>query len=41
VWRLRRVLQAVDAAEAMEILLKNMNDSQTNAQFLERIAKVG
>jgi transcription termination factor Rho len=41
VWRLRRVLHSVEAAEAMEILLKNMRDSQTNAQFLERIAKVG
>jgi transcription termination factor Rho len=41
VWRLRRVLQAVDSAEAMEILLKNMADSKTNAEFLERIAKVG
>jgi transcription termination factor Rho len=41
VWRLRRVLHSVDAAEAMEILLKNMTDSKTNAQFLDRIAKVG
>ena len=41
IWRLRRVLQAVDAVEAMEILLKNISESKTNAQFLERIAKVG
>jgi transcription termination factor Rho len=41
VWRLRRVLHSVDPSEAMEILLKNMNDSQTNAEFLERIARVG
>jgi len=41
VWRLRRVLHSVDASEAMEILLKNMTDSKTNAEFLDRIAKVG
>jgi transcription termination factor Rho len=41
VWRLRRVLHSVDASEAMEILLKNMNDSKTNAEFLDRIARVG
>jgi transcription termination factor Rho len=40
VWRLRRVLHSVDPSEAMEILLKNMNDSQTNAEFLERIARL-
>jgi hypothetical protein len=31
----------VDAAEAMEILIKNMTDNKTNADFLDRIAKVG
>ncbi len=41
VWRLRRVLHSVDAAEAMEILIKNMTDNRTNADFLERINKVG
>jgi transcription termination factor Rho len=41
VWRLRRVLHSVDAAEAMEILIKNMTDHRTNAEFLDRIAKVG
>jgi transcription termination factor Rho len=41
IWRLRRVLHSVDAAEAMEILIKNMTDNKTNADFLERIAKVG
>jgi transcription termination factor Rho len=41
VWRLRRVLQAVDGAEAMEVLLKNMSETRTNAEFLERIARVG
>jgi transcription termination factor Rho len=41
VWRLRRVLQAVDSAEAMEILLKNVSETKTNAEFLDRIAKVG
>jgi transcription termination factor Rho len=41
VWRLRRVLHSVDASEAMEILLKNMTDSKTNAEFLDRIANVG
>ncbi|MEX0875459.1 MAG: transcription termination factor Rho [Actinomycetota bacterium] len=39
--RLRRVLHSVDAAEAMEILIKNMTDHATNAEFLDRIAKVG
>jgi transcription termination factor Rho len=41
VWRLRRVLHSVQPAEAMEILIKNMTDNRTNADFLERIAKVG
>jgi transcription termination factor Rho len=41
IWRLRRVLHSVDAAEAMEILIKNMTDNKTNADFLDRIAKVG
>ena len=41
IWRLRRVLHSVDASEAMEILIKNMTDNRTNADFLERIAKVG
>jgi transcription termination factor Rho len=41
VWRLRRLLHSVDAAEAMEILIKTMTDHRTNAEFLDRIAKVG
>jgi transcription termination factor Rho len=41
VWRLRRVLHTVDAAEAMEILLKNMNETSKNTEFLDRIARVG
>jgi transcription termination factor Rho len=41
VWRLRRVLHTVDAAEAMEIMLKNMNETNKNTEFLDRIARVG
>ena len=41
VWRLRRVLHSVDGAEAMEILLKNMSETKVNAEFLDRIARVG
>jgi transcription termination factor Rho len=41
VWRLRRVLHSVPAAEAMEILLKNMSETALNSEFLERIARVG
>jgi transcription termination factor Rho len=41
IWRLRRVLHSVDAAEAMEILLKNMNETNKNSEFLDRIARVG
>ena len=41
VWRLRRVLHSVDAAQAMEILIKNMKDNATNADFLTHIANVG
>ena len=41
VWRLRRVLHSVPAAEAMEILLKNMSETSKNSEFLERIARVG
>jgi transcription termination factor Rho len=41
VWRLRRVLHSVDGAEAIEILLKNMNETNKNTEFLDRIARVG
>ncbi len=41
IWRLRRVLHSVDPAEAMEILLKNMQETSRNAEFLDRIARVG
>jgi transcription termination factor Rho len=41
IWRLRRVLHSIDAAEAMEVLLKNMGDTEKNSEFLERIARVG
>jgi len=41
IWRLRRVLHSVDPAEAMEILLKNMQETNKNSEFLDRIARVG
>jgi transcription termination factor Rho len=41
IWRLRRVLHSLDASEAMEVLLKNVSETDSNLEFLARVARVG
>jgi len=38
-WRLRRVLHALDAAQAIELLIDKMKQTTSNAEFLKEIAK--
>jgi transcription termination factor Rho len=38
-WRLRRVLHALDAAQAIELLIDKMKQTKSNAEFLKEIAK--
>jgi transcription termination factor Rho len=38
-WRLRRVLHALDAAQALELLIDKMKQTKSNAEFLKEIAK--
>ena len=38
-WRLRRVLHALDAAQAIELLIDKMKQTRSNAEFLKEIAK--
>jgi transcription termination factor Rho len=39
VWKLRRVLHALDQQQAIELLLDRMKQSKSNAEFLMQIAK--
>jgi transcription termination factor Rho len=39
VWKLRRVLHALDAAQAIDALLDYMKRTKNNADFLKEIAK--
>ncbi|WP_150244871.1 transcription termination factor Rho [Nocardiopsis quinghaiensis] len=39
VWKLRRVLHALDAQQAIELLLDKMKESKSNAEFLLQIQK--
>ncbi|GAA2721769.1 MULTISPECIES: transcription termination factor Rho [Streptomyces] len=39
VWKLRRVLHALDSQQAMELLLDKMKQTKSNAEFLMQIAK--
>ncbi|GGQ56391.1 transcription termination factor Rho [Kitasatospora griseola] len=39
VWKLRRVLHALDSQQAIELLLDKMKQTKTNAEFLMQIAK--
>jgi transcription termination factor Rho len=39
VWKLRRVLHALDQQQAIELLLDKMKKTQSNAEFLMQIAK--
>jgi transcription termination factor Rho len=38
-WRLRRVLHALDPAQALELLIDKMKQTKSNAEFLKEIAK--
>ncbi|MER5637698.1 transcription termination factor Rho [Kitasatospora sp. NPDC002227] len=38
-WKLRRVLHALDAQQAMELLLDKLKQTKSNAEFLMQIAK--
>jgi transcription termination factor Rho len=39
VWRLRRVLHALDSAAALELLIDKVRATKSNEQFLREIAK--
>jgi transcription termination factor Rho len=39
VWRLRRVLHALDAQQALELLLEKMKGTKSNVEFLLQIQK--
>ena len=41
VWRLRRVLLALESAPALELLINKLKDSKSNAEFLAEVAKSG
>jgi transcription termination factor Rho len=39
VWKLRRVLHALDSQQALELLLNKMKETKSNAEFLLQIQK--
>jgi transcription termination factor Rho len=39
IWKLRRVLHALDSQQAIELLLDKMKQTKSNAEFLMQIAK--
>ena len=39
VWKLRRVLHALDTQQAIELLLDKMKESKSNAEFLLQVQK--
>ncbi|MDH3606352.1 MAG: transcription termination factor Rho [Acidimicrobiia bacterium] len=41
VWKLRRVLLALEPAAALELLINKLKDSKSNAEFLAEVAKSG
>ena len=41
VWRLRRVLLALDSGAALELLINKLKTSKSNAEFLLEVAKTG
>jgi len=41
VWRLRRVLTALEPAAALELLIDKIRATKSNEQFLREIEKVG
>ena len=41
VWKLRRVLLALESAPALELLINKLKDSKSNTEFLAEVAKSG
>ncbi|MFD0776172.1 transcription termination factor Rho, partial [Streptomonospora algeriensis] len=39
IWKLRRVLQALDTQQALELLLERMKDTKSNTEFLLQVQK--
>jgi transcription termination factor Rho len=39
VWQLRRVLHALDAQQALELLIEKMKETNSNAEFLLQVQK--
>jgi len=39
VWKLRRVLMALEPAAALELLIDRLKNTKSNGEFLETIAK--
>jgi transcription termination factor Rho len=39
VWQLRRVLHALDAQQALELLIEKMKETGSNAEFLLQVQK--
>src|SRR5262249_2805570 len=39
VWKLRRVLHALDMQQALELLLEKMKETKSNAEFLMQVQK--
>jgi transcription termination factor Rho len=39
VWKLRRVMGALDPQQAIELLLNRVKDTRSNAEFLMQVAK--
>jgi transcription termination factor Rho len=39
VWKLRRVLHALDSQQALELLLEKMKGTKSNVEFLMQIQK--
>jgi transcription termination factor Rho len=39
VWQLRRVLHALDAQQALELLIEKMKETKSNAEFLLQVQK--
>jgi transcription termination factor Rho len=39
VWKLRRVLHALDSQQALELLIEKMKETKSNAEFLLQVQK--
>ena len=39
VWKLRRVLHALDAQQSLELLLSKLRETKTNFEFLTQVQK--